>query len=95
MIARSLLTAPASVLCGLVNAFWSLALFCVVEGALAGVYATVGTALVVTVSSGRHGGRAIALYQGSSLLGASLGPAMGGFLGQHSVRTLFLANAML
>jgi predicted MFS family arabinose efflux permease len=95
LIASPLLAAPASVLCGLISAFWSLALFCVVEGALAGVYATVGTAFAAAGDSRGRGGRAIALYQGASLLGASLGPAIGGFLGEQSVRTLFLANAVL
>lgn len=94
LIATPLLAAPASALCGLISAFWSLAVFCIAEGALSGIYATVGTALV---ASGRdhRSGRAIGLYQGAALLGASIGPALGGSLGAQHIRGLFLLNAAL
>ena len=88
--------APAAVLCALAGGFWMLALFCLVEGAAAAVYATVGTAAVASDADEKRRGRALATYQVAGLLGTALGAAIGGLVGQQlGPRAPFLIYAAL
>ena len=88
--------APMAALCAAAGGFWALALFCLVEGAAAAVYATIGTAAVVSEDEHGQRGRSLATYQMAGLLGAALGPAIGGLVGQQfGPRAPFLLYAGL
>ena len=89
-------TAPVAALCALVGGFWALALFCLLEGAAAAVYTTVGTMAIVSDAAPERRGRALATYQVAGVLGAAAGPAIGGLVGQQfGIRALFLLYAAL
>lgn len=83
LIGSPAVTAPVAALCAAAGGFWALAAFCLVEGAAAAVYATVGTAAVAGDLRPKRRGRSLAVYQAAGLLGAALGPAIGGLLGQR------------
>ena len=94
LVGSPALIAPAAVLCALAGGFWPLALFCVVEGAAAAAYSTVGTAALVARPTRR--GRALGAYQGAGLFGGAVGPALGGLVAQQfGVRSTFLLYAAL
>lgn len=88
--------AAAAALCAAVFGFWPLALFCLVEGGTAAVYATVGTAAIAGDAGPKNRGRSLAAYQAAGLFGASLGPVVGGLVGQQfGLRAPFLLYAAL
>lgn len=88
--------APLAALCAAAGGFWTLALFCLIEGAAAAVYATIGTAAVASEDEPGRRGRSLATYQMAGLLGAALGPAIGGLIGQQfGLRAPFLLYAAL
>ncbi len=82
LITSPAIAAPLAVVCALTGGFWVLALFCVMEGALAGIYTITGTAAVVTETGNGKRGRSLASYQAAGLLGTTLGPALGGLAAQ-------------
>lgn len=83
LITSPAIAAPLAVVCALTGGFWVLALFCVMEGALAGIYTITGTAAVVTETGNGKRGRSLASYQAAGLLGTTLGPALGGLAAQQ------------
>ena len=88
--------APVAALCAVSLGFWPLALFCLVEGGAAAVYATTGAAAATDEPEPQSRGRSLAAYQTATLLGASLGPALGGVVGQQfGLRAPFLVYAVL
>lgn len=96
LVASPLMTAPAAALCAAAGGFWALALFCVVEGAATAVYATVGTAAIVGDAEPERRGRLLASYQAAGLLGATVGPAIGGLVAEQlGPRAPFLVYASL
>ena len=87
-------TVPAALLCAAAGGFWTLATFCVVEGAMAGSSATASAGLALSDSSPRKAGRSLGSYQASALIGAAVGPLLGGLVGgQFGVRALFVLYA--
>lgn len=96
LVGSPLLTAPAAALCAVAGGFWALAAFCVVEGAAAAVYATVGTAAIVGDAEPERRGRSLASFQSAGLLGATFGPAVGGLAAEQlGARAPFLIYASL
>lgn len=73
--------ALASLLCAISGNFWSLALFCMIEGAAATVYATAGTAALV-IEVDKENGRSLAVYQAAGALGIAVGPGLSGLIVQ-------------
>lgn len=75
-------TAAGSVLSGLAPNLWVLLAFRFLSGAGSAMYMTGAMILLVDVTAEENRGRLMSLYQGSILLGVSLGPAVGGFAAQ-------------
>lgn len=93
LVATAAVTALSSIWCGLAGSFGTLAVFCLVEGGMAGAFSTVGTATAVSDAVPAARTRAVALYQGAALVGVSAGSAVGGLIGSQHMRLLFFTNA--
>lgn len=90
------ITVPAALLCAAAGGFWTLAVFCVVEGAMAGSSATASTGLVLSGAPERKAGRSLGSYQAAALTGAAVGPLLGGLIGgEFGVRALFVVYAAI
>ncbi len=79
---------PATLMVGGVGAalatdFTMLLVWRFVQGVGSGIYMTVSGTVLVQVSRPGQRGRVMALYQGSLLVGAGIGPAIGGFLAER------------
>ena len=68
---------------GLATAYWQLVMFRLFQGLAATVFSV--TAMIVTgeISTPANRGQYMSLYFGSLFIGASLGPSLGGFVGQY------------
>ena len=96
LIGTPAIMVPAAALCGFAGGFWTLAFFCVVEGAAAGAYATVSMSAIVGDAESNRRTRSLASYQSVALFGAALGPVVGGGLAQQfGERTPFFVYAAL
>ncbi|MBI1886521.1 MAG: MFS transporter [Chloroflexi bacterium] len=74
------ITAIGSLLSGLVPNLWLLLVFRFVSGAGSAMYMTGAMVLLTDITTEENRGRLMSLYQGSLLLGVSLGPAAGGIV---------------
>ena len=96
LVGSPALIAPVAAGCAVVGGFWPLAAFCLVEGGAAAAYATAGAAAAVAEPAPQERGMTLALYQAAGLLGAALGPAIGGIVGQQfGLRAPFVVYALL
>lgn len=96
LVAGPAVTVPAALLCAASGGFWTLAVFCVVEGAMAGTSSTASTGLALSDAPAHKAGRSLGSYQSAALLGAALGPLLGGVIGgQFGVRALFVVYAAI
>ena len=68
----------SSVLSGLAPTFWMLIVFRFVAGVGSAMYMTGAMVLIADITSPGNRGRVMSIYQGSILVGVSLGPAVGG-----------------
>ncbi len=82
LFAGPLIVAGASALAALSNDFYSLLLWRFVQGVGSGIYMTASLAAIADISAPAHRAGNMALYQSSLLLGASIGPAVGGALAE-------------
>jgi DHA1 family multidrug resistance protein-like MFS transporter len=83
LIAGPLVQAVGSVACGLAGSYWQLLTFRVVQGIGSAMYTTAAMITLADLSNRSNRGQVMSLYQGSLLLGAGLGPTLGGFLAQY------------
>jgi multidrug resistance protein len=67
----------------LAQSFEALVIWRFVQGIGSGFYMTTSAAMMADVASAGERGRVMALYQSGLLLGAGIGPAIGGMLAQH------------
>ena len=96
LVGSPAITVPAALLCAAAGGFWTLGLFCVVEGALAGTSSIAGNSLVLVDAPEKRAGRAAGSYQAAGLVGASLGPLLGGLVGGYfGVPAVFIVYAGL
>ncbi|MCH8815949.1 MAG: MFS transporter [Chloroflexi bacterium] len=68
----------SSILSGLAPDFWTLIAFRFIAGVGSAMYMTGAMVMLADITSAANRGRVMSLYQGSILLGVSLGPAVGG-----------------
>ncbi|MFQ5471976.1 MAG: MFS transporter [Dehalococcoidia bacterium] len=68
----------SSVLSGLAPNFWTLVAFRFIAGVGSAMYMTGAMVMLADITSAANRGRVMSLYQGSILVGVSLGPAVGG-----------------
>lgn len=96
LVAGPLLTAAGAVGFAFAGSFAELLIWRVVQGVGSAILTTAAMVAVADISHPENRGRIMSLYQGSLLLGAGAGPAVGGFLAEaYGVRTPFLAFAAL
>lgn len=96
LVAGPLLTAMGAVGFAFAGSFAELLIWRVLQGVGSAVLTTAAMVAVADISHPENRGRIMSLYQGSLLLGAGAGPAVGGFLAEaYGVRAPFLAFAAL
>lgn len=74
------ITVVGSVLSGLAPNIWLLLLFRFISGAGSALYMTGAMVYLTDITTDENRGRLMSIYQGSLLLGVTLGPAIGGFV---------------
>lgn len=74
------ITVVGSLLSGLAPDIWLLLLFRFISGAGSALYMTGAMVYLVDITTDENRGRLMSIYQGSLLLGVTLGPAIGGFV---------------
>jgi MFS family permease len=74
------ITAVASIFSGLAANFWQLLVFRFMAGAGSAMYMTGAIIFLADITDESNRGRLMSLYQGSLLIGSSLGPAVGGLV---------------
>lgn len=78
-----LILAAGSLGCGLASHYWVLLGFRFIQGIGSAMYTTAATVMLADISTPANRGRVMSFYQGSLLLGAGLGPTVGGFTAEH------------
>lgn len=83
-----MMAGPAIIIVGAIGAalaghFTELLIWRFVQGIGSGVYMTTSSAMLADVAEPRDRGRVMALYQAGLLVGAGIGPAIGGYLALH------------
>lgn len=83
LVSGPIILAIGSVGCGLSNNYWMLLTFRFIQGIGSAMYTTAAMIMLADISIPSNRGKVMSLYQGSLLLGAGLGPVMGGFIAQY------------
>jgi MFS transporter, DHA1 family, multidrug resistance protein len=96
IITGPLISASGAALAFLAPGYWPLAGALVVQGIGSACYATAAMTTLADISTDQNRGRMMSVFQGSLLIGASFGPALGGIIGStFELRTVFLVAALL
>lgn len=91
LVVGPLLTSVGSLGFAFAGGFGELLIWRVVQGVGSATLTTAAMVVLADISTTETRGRIMSLYQGSLLLGAGVGPAVGGFLAElYGVRTPFL-----
>ena len=78
LVGGPVIVTVSSILSGLAPTFWMLIVFRFIAGVGSAMYMTGAMVLLADITSPGNRGRVMSIYQGSILLGVSLGPAVGG-----------------
>jgi multidrug resistance protein len=96
LIIGPLILAIGSIGCGLAQNYWLFLSFRFIQGIGSAMYTTAAMVMLADISTEDNRGKLMSFYQGCILLGAGLGPTMGGFLAQYfGLRVPFFAFAAL
>lgn len=96
LVAGPLVMSVAALLTGLTTTFGQLLALRLLQGVGSAIQMTAAMVVMADISTPRDRGRTMSLYQGSLLLGTSVGPVIGGFVGEHlGYRAPFFAYAFL
>jgi len=96
LIGGAMLVALGSLFCALAVSFLMLVLFRFVEGIGSAVYTTAAMTTLADIATPRARGRIMSIYQGALLLGAGIGPALGGFVAEYwGLRAPFFVHGLL
>ena len=96
LVAGPVLSAAGALGFAFAGSFTELLIWRVVQGIGSAVLTTAAMVAVTDISHPENRGRVMSLYQGSLLLGAGAGPAVGGFVAEaYGVRAPFLFFAAL
>jgi DHA1 family multidrug resistance protein-like MFS transporter len=83
LICGPLLIAVSAVLSGMATTFGQLIAFRLLQGVGSAFQMTAGMIVVADISNPQNRGRTMSTYQGALLLGTSVGPIIGGLLGEQ------------
>jgi DHA1 family multidrug resistance protein-like MFS transporter len=78
IIAAPLITAAGAIFAGLAPSFWLLVAARFVQGAGSAIFATAAMTSLADISTTETRGRLMTVFQGSLLIGTSIGPSIGG-----------------
>lgn len=96
IIVAPLITTVGAIFAGLAPNFWLLVASRFVQGAGSAVFATAAMSCLADISTTETRGRIMTIFQGSLLLGASIGPSVGGFsAGIVGLRGVFYVYAVI
>lgn len=96
LVGGPVIVTVSSVLSGLSPEFWLLIVFRFIAGVGSAMYMTGAMVLLADITSAGNRGRVMSIYQGSILVGVSLGPAVGGGVAELAgVRAPFYAVGIL
>jgi MFS transporter, DHA1 family, multidrug resistance protein len=82
IIAGTMFTTAGVFLSGLAPTFELLVLFRFISGLGSGIFTTSAMIYITDITTPRNRGRSMSMYQGSVLVGGSIGPAVGGFVAE-------------
>lgn len=68
---------------GLATQYWQLVLFRLLQGIGSALFSVAAIIVIGEISTPSNRGQYLSLYWGSLLIGSSLGPTLGGFVGQY------------
>jgi len=96
LLGSSVIVAGGSVLAASAGTFGNLLIWRFVQGAGSAIFTTAAMTAIVDLTGPAHRGRAMSLYAAALLIGASLGPGIGGIVtSRWGPRAPFLAYAVL
>lgn len=79
LVGGPVIAGVSSFLCGIASNFWELVAYRFLQGAGTAIFTTAAMVMVVGLTRTENRARVMGLYHGSLLIGAGLGPAIGGF----------------
>lgn len=83
LIVGPLILSLGSIGCAISNTYWIFLAFRFVQGIGSAMYTTAAMVMLADISTDENRGKLMSFYQGCVLLGAGLGPTMGGFIAQY------------
>lgn len=96
LVGGPLVIALAAMLTGVAGSFGQMVIFRLLQGMGSALQVTAAMIVMADISTPRDRGRSMSFYQGALLLGTSVGPIIGGFVGEHfGLRTPFFVYAAL
>jgi len=96
LISGPIVLGMGSLACGLAGSYWQLLIFRFVQGIGSAMYTTAAMVMLADISTQESRGRMMSFYQGSILLGAGLGPTLGGFVAElWGIRAPFFVFAVM
>ncbi len=96
LVGGPVITAAGSLLSAFAGDIWQLLAFRFIAGAGSALFMTGAIILVTDISTPENRGRMLSLYQGSLLLGVSIGPAIGGLIAEFlGLRAPFIVVGVL
>ena len=96
LISGPLVLGMGSLACGLAGSYWQLLIFRFLQGIGSAMYTTAAMVMLADISTQESRGRMMSFYQGSILVGAGLGPTLGGFVAElWGIRAPFFVLAVM
>lgn len=96
LVGGPLVISASALLTGLAGTFEQMVLFRLLQGVGSALQMTAAMIVMADISTPSDRGRTMSFYQGSLLLGTSVGPIIGGFVGEHlGLRMPFFIYAAL